>query len=368
MAKAVLLLALLISPAALNAQDWYRSNQAGMALEKIPSRIVALHYEWALSVESAAYAALPALLRSYYNASYTMEQRLLYERGTLKRRQWIFRDRGGATRLNASLPADLSSVGKDEGSEIPAFIEIFSAQRTLTETHQYLVPGVYTTRYIYQSGLLIRAETFLDSKPLWADSYRYTRAAMLRGVERIYYEAGAYAEQLQGTSSRPPVQPSSPANYDLNREGQLDLRNAPPIPGFVNPVMPYDTSIMTDVLGPVYSVNAARVNYDLDSQGRVLAETRYDEEGEVLAEINNEWADDRIALIRWKSGEEEGRVVFRYSGKNRISEEDYRNGVLERRVSVRGDEEIEEIFKNEKLILRAVWKDGRKLSEERVRE
>ena len=357
----LLFLFLLFPPVILNAQEWYRSNQAGMALEKIPSRIVALHYEWALSVERANYAALPALLRGYYNASYTMEQRLLYERGALKRQQWIFRDAGGATRLNASLPSDLSSIGKDESGEVPAFVEIFSANRMLTEIHQYLAPGIYTTRYSYQSDLLIKAETFLDNKPLWTDSYRYTRAALLRGVERNYHEAGAYAESLQGTSSRPAMQPPvSPES--------LDLRNAPPIPGFISPAAPYDNSIMTDVLGSIYAIEAGRVIYDTDSQGKVITETRYDDNNNVIAVINNEWENDRITVIRWKSGTDEGRVVFRYSGKNRVSEEDYRNGVLERRVNIRGDEEIEEIFMNDKLILRAVWKDGRKQSEERVRE
>ena len=351
-----LLLLLLFSPIILFAQDWYRSNQAGMALEKIPSRMVALHYEWALSVESAGYTMLPAMLRSFYNASYAMEQRLLYERGALKRRQWIFRDGRGTTRLNASLPADLESMQKVTGGEVPPFVEVFSSARMLTETHQFLASGVYITRYSYQTGLLIRAETFLDDTPLWTDSYRYTRQALLRGVERNYHKAGTYAEPMQGTSSRPPVAPPG-----------LDLREAPVIPGFVSPGVPYGSSIMTEVLGSIYAVKAARVLYDTDNLGRVITETRYDEEGGVIAVISNEWANDRITLIRWSSGPDQGRIVFRYSGKDRISEEDYRNGVLERKVSVQGEEEIEEIFMNEKVILRAVWKDGRKLSEERIR-
>ena len=351
-----LCLCLSFFPAILPAQDWYRSNQAGMALEKIPSRMVALHYEWALSVEKAGYAALPLLLRSYYNASYSLEQRLLYERGNLKRRQWIFRDGAGITRLNASLPADLSTVGTVESGEVPPFIEIFSVNRTLTETHQYLASGVYTTYYSYREGLLIKAETFLDKAPLWTDSYRYTRMALLRGVERNYHEAGLYAQPLQGTSSRPPVTPAS-----------LDLRDAPPVPGFISPGSPFGNSIMTDVLGSIYAVRAARVIYETDNQGRVLSETHYDEEDKILAVIKNEWSNDRITLITWTAPPDEGRIVFRYSGKDRISEENYRNGVLERKVLVRGDEEIEEIFINGIAILRAVWKDGRKISEERLR-
>jgi len=343
-------------PAPVQAQSWHRSNQAGMALERISSRMVALHYDWALSVERANRSALPPLLRPYDNPSYTLEQRLLYERGALKRRQWIFRDSGGTVRVNASLPADLESVGKVEGGEVPPFIEIFAPNRTLIETYQYLATGMYTTRYSYREGLLIRAETFLGKAPLWTDHYRYTRQALLRGVERMYHEEGAYAAALQGSSSRPPVAP-----------GSLDLREAPPIPGFVNPGSPYDSSIMTEVLGSIYAVTAARVVYDTDSLGRVITETRYDEDDAILAEITNEWSDDKITMIRWSAPPDQGRIVFRYSGKDRISEEDYRNGVLERRVSRRGDEEIEEIFMNDKVILRAVWQDGRKISEERLR-
>ena len=341
-------------PAALEAQDWYRSNPAGMALEKIPSRMVALHFEWALSVEKTAYAALPALLRSYYNSAYSIEQRFLYERGKLKRRQWIFRDAGGVTRLNGSFPADLSSI--EENTEVPPFVEIFSAGRTLTEMHQYLASGKYTTRYSYQEGLLIKADTFLDDTPLWTDNYRYTRMALLRGVERNYHEAGLYAQPLQGTHSSPPVVPTN-----------LDLRDAPPVPGFISPGSPYDSSIMTEVLGSIYSVKAARVIYDMDNQGRVISETRYDEEDRVLAVINNEWANDKITVITWSAPPDKGRIVFRYSGKDRVGEEDYRNGILERKVRTQGDTEIEEIYMDNKVILRAIWKDGRKMSEERIR-
>ena len=347
---------LLFSAAVLNAQDWYRSNHAGMALEKSPSRMVALHYEWALSVETAGYNMLPTILRSYYNTSYTMEQRFLYEQGTLKRRQWIFRDKKGITRLNASLPSDSESLRKVENGEVPPFVEIFSSDRTLTETYQYLASGVYITRYSYQKGLLIKAETFLDNTPLWVDSYRYTRKELLRKVDRNYHKAGSYAEPLQGNSIILPVVFTS-----------LDIREAPPMDGFFEPAVHYDNSIMTGVLRSIYAVKPARVSFDTDNQGRVIAETRYNEEDRVIAVINNEWENDRITQISWSSGSDQGKIVFRYSGKDRISEEDYRNGVLERRVSVRGDEEIEEIFMNEKIILRAVWKDGRKQSEERIR-
>jgi hypothetical protein len=354
------------------AQDWYRSNPSGMALERLPSSIVALHHEWALSVEAAAPGTIPSLLRRYYASSYSVEQRLLYKRGVLKRRQWIFRDKNGITRVNASLPADLASIGKtaEDGSEtegeIPPFVEIFAFDRTLTEIHHYLVSGIHTIRYRYRENLLIRSDTFLDTTPLWSDQYRYTRSFLLRGVERTYHE-GAAGFQAAGGSPPPAGQVPAdrpPANLP---PPVLDLRDSPLIPDFAGFSDPYDYSTMTNVLSGVYAVPAARVIYDTDSRGRVLTETRYDEEGAVLSVISNEWIGDRIAEIRWTAGSDQGRIVFSYSGEERIGEEDYKNGILERKLHRQGEEEIEEIYMNGKVILRAVWSEGRKISEERLR-
>ncbi|MDR2701553.1 MAG: hypothetical protein LBB72_03900 [Spirochaetaceae bacterium] len=352
------LILLFIIPAA-GAQEWYFSNPAGMALQKSSSRMVALHSAWALSVERASRSSLPPILKPFDNSAYTLEQRLLYERGALKRRQWIFRDAGNITRVNASLPADLATIGKVEGGEIPPFIEVFSVDRSLIETHQYLASGVYITKYSYRNGLLIKADSFLDKEPLWSDTFRYTRSNLLRKVERVFYKAGTAMEAAQGRNNQPPTIPETPAN--------LDLREAPPVSGFVNPGSPYDSSIMTEVLEPIYSVSAARIVYDTDNQGRVISETRYDKDDKVLAEITNEWSGDRIRVIRWSAGPDQGRIVFRYSGKDRVGEEDYRNGELERTVKTRGNEEIEEIYMNGKPILRAIWQNGRKVSEERLR-
>jgi hypothetical protein len=352
------LILLFILPSA-GAQEWYFSNPAGMALQRTSSRMVALHSAWALSVEEASRSSLPPILKPFDNPAYALEQRLLYERGALKRRQWIFRDTGNITRVNASLPANLATIGKVEGGEIPPFIEVFSVDRSLIETHQYLTSGVYTTTYSYRNGLLIKADSFLDKDPLWSDTFRYTRSNLLRKVERVFYKAGIAMEASQGRNNLPPAIPETPAN--------LDLREAPPVPGFVSPGSPYDNSIMTEVLQSIYSVSAARVVYDTDSQGKVITETRYDKDDAVLAEITNEWSGDRIRVIRWSAGPDQGRIVFRYSGKDRVGEEDYRNGELERTVKTRGNEEIEEIYMSGKLILRAIWQNGRKISEERLR-
>ena len=134
--------------AGLSAETWYRSNPAGMALERIASRTVALHSEWALLVETQNQSALPSLLRPYYNSAFTIERRFLYRRGVLNRRQWIFRDRGGVTRINASLPPEGKTSEDSEENATPPFVEVFSADHTLTESYQYNAEGKrYVTRY-----------------------------------------------------------------------------------------------------------------------------------------------------------------------------------------------------------------------------
>ncbi|MDR2181986.1 MAG: hypothetical protein LBN92_04820, partial [Treponema sp.] len=216
---AILLAAFFVlGAAAAEGQTWYRSNPSGMAVERAPSRMVALHAEWALSVEASTYAALPPALRPYYVNGYRVESRLLYQRGRLRRRQWIFRDADGVTRINASLPADLSLIrsggavkpaekkagaaaagntppesaapvdaaalvdtasadtaalaggaaaaantpsagdapaeadaapGEEDAGETPAFVEVFSPDHRLAETHHYLADGIHSTYYQY---------------------------------------------------------------------------------------------------------------------------------------------------------------------------------------------------------------------------
>jgi hypothetical protein len=124
--------------------------------------------------------------------------------------------------------------------------------------------------------------------------------------------------------------------------------------------------MMRGALAAVYAIDAARTVYNTSPEGRVLGEIRYNAGGDIVAEIVNEWSGDRIKAVTWKALADTGRIVFTYnSAGERLSEEDYRNGVLERTVRKSGGQDIEEIIVNGKIILRAVWDGGRKISEER---
>jgi hypothetical protein len=356
------------SAAPAKAQVWYRSNPSGMALERADSRMIALHHEWALSVQDAAYESLPEALRPYYAGEYQIEQRLLYQRGTIRRRQWIFRDSGGRTRINASLPSDLSLVysggatekraaggnsepeAQQDDGETPAFVEVFNTERRLVENHQYLTGGIYSTYYNYHDEVLTSSQTKAGGNTLWTDRYRYTRSRLLRAVERVFTNSEA-ADQR--SSALPQIAPS--------------LKNAQPITGFIDSSPPFDYSMMQGALEAVYAMKAERVVYNTDPAGRVLSEIHYNEEDEIVAQIENQWANDRISTVMWKAGPEEGKIVFGYNSKGeRMSEDDFRNGVLGRTVRKSGTLDIEEIIVNGKTVLRAVWDNGRKVSEERL--
>jgi len=69
----------------------------------------------------------------------------------------------------------------------------------------------------------------------------------------------------------------------------------------------------------------------------------------------------------WKSPGEERLVEYDYSSDgSRIAERNYRQGELERSVTARDGIDTEEIFLNGRLVLRAFWENGLKISEERI--
>jgi hypothetical protein len=110
------------------------------------------------------------------------------------------------------------------------------------------------------------------------------------------------------------------------------------------------------------------VFYVTDDRGRILTETRRNEEGEVIGELQNAWSGDRLTSVRWKAGDDERVTEFGYDGDgDRILERNINRGVLERVVRLAGNREIEEIYMDGKPVLRAVWENGRKISEEHIR-
>jgi hypothetical protein len=104
---------------------WFRSNAGGMTLEETKSRLVALRNKYALVIDYISPDEVEPRLLPYYEDAYTVEIRILYEEGVEIRRQWLFNDKSGITRLNAvfrtmpdvlpeEIPADEDAAASDE--------------------------------------------------------------------------------------------------------------------------------------------------------------------------------------------------------------------------------------------------------------
>jgi hypothetical protein len=389
------------------ASVWYRSNASGMTLERLSSRAAAMRNEYCLSVGNAGPGELPELLRPYYKPEFLIELRVLYENGTESRRQWIFRDREGRGRLNASGGGGFFGGGEEEGGgEKRGFIEVYNEGGFISEERQFSSDlSESLIRFFYNRETLVRAETRIKEAPaeeaaaeesgegeevagfppeeasvspseetvedspalpphdeaeippetpavekdedgyilVATDTYRYTRSHSLRTIERLYHAAG----------NEPLRIPFPSINPGFSREE-----------AFVDPGIAYSSEFLQDVIVP----EGGRVIYTTDSRGRVLTEQRLDGEENVIAEITNTWSADRLLSVRYTAGDDERLTEYEYDEDgSRTLERNYHQGVLERVVRSDKERDVEELFMNGELILRAVWEEGRKISEERVR-
>jgi hypothetical protein len=372
------------------APVWYRSNASGLAIERLDSRLRALREDYSLSVADAFPEELPEILVPYYDSLYKIELRTLYEKGKELRRQWIFRD-DGVSRLNASGSSALMGGALSKPDEVlTGFIEVFNAERFITEERQINADGSELIfRYFYSNKTLTKAETWIkaaaaaeaplaedaaaveteeaaagedeDAPPPAAaeekvplveaaavlsltDRYRYTRSGSIRAIERFYHEN---VDDKRIRIAFPGITPGLPEAVE-----------------FVNPSLAYSS----DFFGGMVITEGTKITYSTDSRGRVLKETRTNEEGLLTAEVLNTWNGDRLESVLWKSDDEERLTEFEYDeGGGRTAQRDFKNGVLERTIMTYGSREIEELYMDGEPILRALWEDGRKISEERIR-
>jgi len=358
---------------------WFRSNASGMALEMIPSRVAALRNEYCLSVETIPRGGVPDLLAPYYDDSYLIELRILYEKGREFRRQWIFRDSRNCARLTASGNSGLfdggsTGNGGGEKEKRTGFIEIKDAGGALVREFRFEDDlSEWEYRFFYQEKTLLRAETWFKEAPakspapsaseegksageagqeetpgsppsfvlVFTDYYRYSRFGSLRAIERVIHEGGKLSR-----ISFPRIVP------DLSPGEELAVQH-----------IAYSSEFLLAINSP----ESAKVSYALDNRGRIISETWKDDDGKVVGEYRNTWSADRLQSVSWKSDDDERLVEYEYDDKgNRIVERNYRRGVLERSVTSRNGRETEEIYMNGRLILRALWEKGLKISEERI--
>ncbi|MDR3146884.1 MAG: hypothetical protein LBU00_00740 [Treponema sp.] len=373
-----------------------------MALERALSRIVALRQPYCLLIERLESRALPAVLAPYYREAWIVERRVLHRDGEEYRIQWILRDGAGVSRLVAVFNAggeDSGDAGEapldggESGATVPSgFIEIYGVSGLIELERQLFDTGEETlVEYQYRqipSGtrpFLIRADTRRTStdgegngyqEDLYTDYYRYTRNYSLRAIERIFHQAaseaggrssgelaiGSNGGAITADGSDAEAADSGPPRTALRfPRRSLDSKDEE---SFVSPSVAYGSQFLEELQAEA----PERVVYDTDARGRILGETRWGEDGELIAELQNEWSDNRLSRVVYTSGEDEMVTEYEYNADgDRITERNYRNGVLERVVHFSGDREDEELYMNGELILRAQWEGGRKIREERVR-
>jgi len=388
---------------------WFWSNAGGMAIEELPSRLGALHCEYALLIDYVIPDELEPRLIPFYKDEYIIEIRVLYKEKKETRRQWLFRDKNGNTRVNAvfrlfededeAVPdepesaiaaaeseteisledaasdeidfgialADIDDALSEEGAEpgykapepkTPSgFIEVYNENSQIVKDYALFKEGdEIIVEYIYNGGALIRAETkrkdaeSMEYRKTHTDNYRYNRSHSLRSVERVFLEASASPE----AGDIDPVRLVFPGRV-------LDAANEK---DFIKGKL----TLASEFLGVNQVDEGFRMVYDTDSKGRVLSETMYNGKNEVVWTLKNTWTGDRIIAILKIEGGNERLIEYDYdSSGNRIAERDIRNGVLERQMLIDGNKETEELYLNGSVVLRAFWEDGRKISEERVR-
>ena len=389
--------------------DWYISNASGMFVEKT-FKARALRSEYSVSLQLVKPENIPKELKKYWTSPWRAECRILYQNNERLRTQWVFKDLANTSFLVAAISNDGSG-----------FIEwyddtgvIVEEQRIATDGSGYFISYTYRDMYILKAEARIVepkvkpkteekkedaadgaaapaasstnaagsaetpasgaaaektepppkkvsagvrnpdgpieipaffvAESGKEGARLWTDNYRYTRAFSLRAIEREYHDSAAAQKLIRTLFPK----------FDGNTEKQKE---------FVSPPAGAISEFLEDVL----TMPAAKVTYITDNKRRIISETRMDEEGNVIGELANKWENDRIASALWKAGGEERLVEFSYDkGGDRIAEKNYRNGVLERTVTIENGKEIEHLYINEEAVLRAEWKDGKKLHEERL--
>jgi hypothetical protein len=186
------------------------------------------------------------------------------------------------------------------------------------------------------------AITGREGGAVWTDSYRYTRSKSLRSIERTFHNQDRLPQLLHFPRFIP--------------GGETDIT-------FVD--IPVQSSSI--FLSDVTASTPPKIDYTFDNKRRIVTETFRGEDDAVIGELKNIWQNDHLTSVTWTEPGDERRVDYEYDDSGeRIRENNYRNGLLERSLVRDGEREIETLYKDNKAVLRAVWVDGRKISEERL--
>jgi hypothetical protein len=403
---------------------WFRSNAGGMTLEETRSRLFALRNRYALVIDYVPPREIETRLLPYYHDSYSVEIRILYEEGAETRRQWLFHDESGITRLNAVfrripdiLPDedaaeelveisveeaavdqnDDLSVDDNEVSDKAALAEIapaddgadkadLAAEPPPPDDHMPVMDSSHVSALIGEKTLsmgfielynekaqIIEDRWLFDDDSVIMIMYSYNRGVMLKAETRkmlsgsefkaVYTDYYRYNRSLSLRNiERVYYEAAISEPVRLTFPGRV--LEAASDANFIGDKL----SVITDFMGNFLVGEGFRVIYDTDNRGRVLSQTMIDKNNETVWVLKNTWVGDRIVSSLKSEGDDVKLTEYEYNdGGDRVVQRDIHNGVLERVVYTNGANETEELYMNGVLVLRAFWEDGRKISEERVR-
>ncbi len=321
------------------SEDWYISNAAGMSLEKTVSR-AALREPYALKIEARQPNQIPVEIVQYVDSlidvpeSFSAELHTLYENGKEKNQRWICRYEGNRPWIVLSA----TQTGTEEFTS-QGFAEYYDMSGLLIQEDTFLEESIMSVRYSYNENILLRSETWQDSQAhLWSDVYRYSRAGSLRSIERTFF-----SDETENTVRFTKFAPLGPYEYS----------------SAIHSVPVVSSEIISDILAN------KNIEFVTDDRGRVISEIHKNEEGVIIGELINVWSGNRLASMSWNGENDSRRIEYEYDEQgNRLIERNYRNDILERLVRIEEDSEVEELYLYGQLSLRAVWKDGQKISEE----
>jgi YD repeat-containing protein len=185
-----------------------------------------------------------------------------------------------------------------------------------------------------------------ELEKIYTDYYRYNRSMFLREVMRVFH--GEW--QIDAD----PVRVSFPGRI-IDAAKETDFIGA-------------KQNTLPDYFGDTFTTKESRIMFDTDERGRILSQALMDAENNTIWVIDNPWTGERITSVRKTEADGEFLTEYEYDDAgNRIIERNLRDGILERRVFFEGNTETEELYMDGQVILRAIWEDGRKVSETRVR-
>jgi len=260
-------------------------------------------------------------------------------------------------------PESFTVIADDETAISIGFIEIFNENARIIEDRWIFEDdSMIVTSYLYRENTLVMAETgrkipasapdvepelYHDEiyRPMYTDTYRYNRSYSLRHVERIYHQR-VESEPVRLIFPGRVLDAASDKNFMRDK-----------------------LALHSDFLENFAVEEEFRVIYDTDSRGRILTQTMINNKNETIWTVKNTWSGNRIVAMRKTEGENEKLIEYEYDREgHQVVQRDIHNGVLERQVFTKGEDETEELYMNGVVVLRAYWEKGRKVKEEQVRQ